>query len=620
MVFRNKNGKDSKKGGTLLSGDQRLYTLKLVNVSDYFDADALWDKKYGGNPKIEEHQSKDPSLRLYKALDTHRRRESQVKGDQSSWLEMVSKVFSDVAVRIPESVWADQRQLGFEDLKVLLDTLPRLHKQSFGDQISKGRAPSYALIPDQHLKKGEIVFHFGLGVFIPSPADQKIGEIRMRIDEGAQWQPLDAFWVLDKDGRPVSRPPAIYQGQEALRISPDISQGAVGAPSDGETALWHAHGKGHIYLNFREQTNKSQALAESDGQFLDRGKLHKASDDFHRTVFVFANGQTEKTAGRPDEPADNDKIWVEINFSQAAIEARREDPKPAGRRPPMEPPKPQETPSEPENGREGKNAAGDHSKPFGEYALVLDGFALPRIDKFKIDGLEGWRLPILSDGRPLAAGEQEIHTRQPVLTLTANNGSTRMQALMPDGQSAGEISNFPWTRHLTDDLRLRIEPPPDEGFFLGLLRAASPQTLAVLGRQPLSIGPSSSNPDKHPDIALDILQAPECLQWASGRPGQPGQCMGRINLSSRHASVELNGGRLEIRILKGSTAVFGLDARRRFKSCLRPKEKGKLTLEPGEYLIIGTGLLRFVGPGMEAEPETDRDIATIRQNSLRDTR
>ena len=35
-----------------LEGSERLYTLELCEVENCFDADALWDSRYGGNSEI----------------------------------------------------------------------------------------------------------------------------------------------------------------------------------------------------------------------------------------------------------------------------------------------------------------------------------------------------------------------------------------------------------------------------------------------------------------------------------------------------------------------------------------------------------------------------------------
>ena len=110
-----------------------VFTLTLVNVEDPFDPDPLWDRRYGGNPKIAEQRTGDSDFRLQAALDGCR--DIKHVRDAEGRFRETTPVFTDIVVWIPESKWrADAKRRG-QRLEALATNLSQLHTSKFRREV-----------------------------------------------------------------------------------------------------------------------------------------------------------------------------------------------------------------------------------------------------------------------------------------------------------------------------------------------------------------------------------------------------------------------------------------------------------------------------------------------------
>lgn len=270
---------NTRTNSTWLGNDERLFTLKLQNVANPLDPHPLWENRYSGNDEITESLSGSKNRRLKDALEAHRC--SVIKEDERGWRVITPLIFSDMAVRISEDEWNRDTRLGGKKVEILADNLTRLHNEYFGRDLAGPRPPAYVVMPDPALKNDEVMFQFGLGVFVPQKADQLIGRLELQIKD-APWQPLPQ-WIFWENSKEILRDTAIYAEQQFLLISPSPESATVRPPlmEDGNP-LWFSHGKGCLMFNLSLQR------AFGDGEFISDGEFIPQEED-NTTICQFSN-------------------------------------------------------------------------------------------------------------------------------------------------------------------------------------------------------------------------------------------------------------------------------------------------------------------------------------------
>jgi hypothetical protein len=223
-----------------MSGEQTgVYTLALSGVEDPFDADPLWDRKYGGVSEIFEETSEDKDFRLQAALDGCR--DMKFVRDDAGRFREVTPVFTDIVVWVPAAKWRADSQRGGRRIEALSTNLAKLHHRAFRRSLPEQREPVYTVMPDAAMEDDGLAFQFGFGVFVPNEQDHLVGEIRLRRARDAD--PVEIpKWSFWSGGTETTRPVGIYEGQGALLLTPDQT-GPVRAP------IWFGSSTGNVSVN-----------------------------------------------------------------------------------------------------------------------------------------------------------------------------------------------------------------------------------------------------------------------------------------------------------------------------------------------------------------------------------
>jgi len=235
-----------------LGDNEKLFTLKWEQANLSLDPQVLWDARYGGGRE---------SGGLRGALDNHRF--ICVETDERGRLKDTFKVFTDVILWIPAAMWRQEIQVGAARIERLVDNLAKHHEEDFGDDLAFDRTPAYAVMPNPNPNspENELVFQFGLGVFVPLPTDRRVERVELKIQDRTPWLPLPdfTFW---KGGKPTRRPMALYENQQFLLLGASLEDAAIQAPpAENDRKAWFSHNRGSAWFNL--------GLGERDGCFGD---------------------------------------------------------------------------------------------------------------------------------------------------------------------------------------------------------------------------------------------------------------------------------------------------------------------------------------------------------------
>lgn len=586
-----------------LSGDERLFTLKLTHVEEPLDPAPLWDHRHGGGKGIEA-QLRDGArgdrfrLRLREALDAHCFTVNVQ--DKRGWLTEERKVFGDLVVRVPPTRWNRDIQIGGQGIERLADNLARLVEQDFGPDLLPERGPSCAVMPGFGIEApDEVVIQFGLGVYIPRENEIPVGEVSLKTAASETWA-APSPWIFWKGGRRITRPSALYAGQQFLLMGPRT---ALEPPMNGMgRAVWFEHGRGHILFNL---TSEDAVLAFGDEENVGNGQVVSRTEDGGTMIFAFNGGNG---AGEDEQTADS--IMVKIT--------RR----PAGEQPVED--APGHSPGRDRPGRSGRTILPEESvgRPLGEARtllpgritpqLVLTGIALPRIDTpdTGISGLKKWIIWLDESG--LIVDEPPPPERR--AQLAALSAASDQPNLFFRKPGDTEFSVVPGAPFRPSDIPIEVLPSPVPEKHHGILLLRQPPFF------PLENGRRRIGRAVHmPDIRLTFTLDPECLVWAEGYE-QPGNLID-IGLSRDHAVLSVAPGKIAVAMSRGSLPVYVLgpersspehpapnraeaeDARPRssptgdfwkIKYVLVEGSAEEIPLIPGDGLIIGGYVLRLI--------------------------
>jgi hypothetical protein len=535
-----------------LGDNEKLFALKWKQANLSLDPQVLWDARYGGGGR--------DSGGLREALDRHRC--LRFENDERGWLKETRKVFTDVILWIPPAIWRQEIQVGAARIERLVDNLAKHHEEDFGDDLAFDRRPAYAVMPnpDPDSPEDELVFQFGLGVFVPLPTDRRVERVELKIQDRTPWRALPdfTFW---KGGKPTRRPMALYENQQFLLLGASLEDAAIQAPpAENDRQVWFSHNRGSAWFNL--------GLGERDGCFGDDrcvsdGRFVHRDPETGGREFLFRDALRG-----PEEAGENLMIrFVPVKEAEDGAadgpSALRHSLRPGG--------------NVIHSLRQGLTIVPGMIR----HRLSVSAIALPRAEG--IAGLESWTLWFRPSGDP--ANEDE--SPEGFAGFSATSAEKRLRCRMPGQTDFGEVPPPPATLAAENGLSFEIAPSPIPEMHHGILGLPVPRFHPV-GENPFLIG--RNVPES--DFRLDILAQPGSLAWAPGR-GRVGATLGDIGLSGEHFRVRLEGDRLAVKMTRGRLPVHVLDRAIALEETLMPFQEKEALLSPGQYLLVGCYMLGF---------------------------
>jgi hypothetical protein len=619
-----------------------VFTLTLVNVEDPFDPDPLWDRRYGGNPRIAEQRTGDGDFRLQSALDGCR--DIKHVRDAEGRFRETTPVFTDIVVWLPEAKWrADAKRRG-QRLEALASNLAQLHQSKFRRSLPQDRDPVYTVMPDPNLEANSVVFQFGFGVFVPSPDDELLGNICLKRSKDGEPVKFED-WSFWRAGAQVKRPIGVYAGQGSILITPDAS-GPVRAP------LWFGQATGgNVSLNL--------SAADAERVYTDIEHVRVAEQVIPKRDSEAFQWVLKDTRG---EGEDNTLV-VEVKFvSEPATRRALNLPPPAPPKPPPPPPKPVPPPApakppprakekerEKERARERaprpepaqqQRATGlgrffgaakvqdeapatvaptrdDSSAPAQapisqRFSLKLTGCALLRIDgERRLPGLEQWTIWFDRIGRPVRRSDKDSVDTRRCLALSARADSPHLFYRLPKQSDFSPVRHMPSSLETDSGKYLELVPTPVPEAYHGLLLLRQEQTLPLSAAIFLLGRSDSAAEGAQPDLPMELLDHPEALRWAEGH-GHKGAKLNALNLSRRHVALRLVGNKLEVAMADGQMPCYVLNAEGALIKTLMPRERGSVLMSPDEFFIVGGYALRFHQEKLQAMSSRDATVMRAR--------
>lgn len=619
-----------------------VFTLTLVNVEDPFDPDPLWDRRYGGNPKIAEQRTGDGDFRLQAALDGCR--DIKHVRDAEGRFRETTPVFTDVVVWIPEAKWrADAKRRG-QRLEALASNLSQLHTSKFRRSLPADRAPMYTIMPDAAIDPNSVVFQFGFGVYVPGPEDEMLGTIALKRGKDAEPVKFEE-WSFWKGGAQVKRPIGVYSGQGSILITPNAS-GPVRAP------LWFAQREGNVSLNL--------SAADAERVYSDNEHVRVAEQ-----VTPKRDGEAFQWVLKDVRGAENgeDTLVVEVKFvSEPATRRAFNLPPPPPPKPPPAPPpapkakaptpvpppapakpgsrladrmakqaepaprgtglgrffgapKPAEEPPPPATVAPGGDAGGapEPQTPISQrFSIKLSGCALLRIDGARrLGGLEQWTIWFDRIGRPVRRADKDTVDTRRCLALSARADAPHLLYRLPGQSDFSPVRHMPSSLDTGSGKYLELLSTPVPEAYHGLLLLRQEQTLP-LSTSVFLLGRSDSAAEgAQPDLPMELLDHPDSLRWADGQ-GPKGAKLNALNLSRRHVALRLVGNKLDIAMADGKMPIYVLNAEGKLLKTLAPGDRGSVLMSPDELFIVGSYLLRFHQEKLQAMSSREATVMRAR--------
>jgi len=502
---------DPKEKQGLYEANIKVFTLGLENVGNCFDAHSLWDHKYASSQDIVQVNSQKKDFRLKKALDRYRRTFTTV--DDKS-MQKKEKVFTDVVLWIPENNWQNEMEVGAGNILMLADALANFHMDDFKGELFGQRKPRYAVMPDPLINGDEVVFQFGMGVYVPEIEEAPVAEVAFQVAGQEGWQkPPD--WLFWNDGELVRKPAGIYKNQQGMSIGADRAWASVRAGSGpGQPLSWFSHQKGAVFINY---ALKNMDFAFGDGEYISRkSEIYSRDEKTGKVVFLFKDKQ--------HIPEDIDDITQALLVKVTDIKTIEEvaaapDEKIASDvtlEPEIQTPEPSTAPDTIEikevskgfqtiifDQQTGHPGGGVPDRPY----MFLEGVALPRIDILKVGGLKSWVIRLDNDGRIMepAAGENRLDGdhKNNFTALSAGSSKKGLFVKTPGVTEFSLINQFPWNYETSDGHVTEIVSLPENKYYHGVLQIPEPDQYFTFDEKLLTLGRDDSV-----DIRMDLLKNP----------------------------------------------------------------------------------------------------------------
>lgn len=537
-----------------VSGSEHLFTLQMRGVRNVLDADAIWDKQYGGQQGITTEV--DGQLRttcLYEALQDHPRIVPEADKLDQQRLDYAPRTFTDVVVWIAERQWRNEACQGGHKFAVMVNRLAFAHRRDFKHLLYPERGPQYCVMPDAQLADDEVVCQFGLSVFIPAQGDELIAELLLRKQGQAAALPE---WVFYEQGKQIRRAFGLYRGQQYLQLSMERQHSCIQPP------LWFQHGQGSLQLSLAaEAGNTSGLLYQQRQQFADGQYVQEAA-----SPELGAEGRVVCAYFAVDD--GNERLDVEVipvDAVQASMPVDEDDASTilAGLTI-FAPPVQMESQLQP-------------------YQLRLLGFALPRLDSVAAQ-LGGWALCLDAKGKVLNTATSACSG----LRLVARRGDPQLTWQLADGAPT-LITQLPVALEW-QGFSLQASPLADE--YYALLHLPEAQTWALY-EQSYSVGRPDGQAEGRLHLSLDALDQPATLLDQQGKGFA--RSLNYLGLSARHIGLQVSDGQLQVQQLSSSSPVYILDQSSALLGRMAAGEVAEVSLPAGGQLLLGNYWLQFDG-------------------------
>ncbi|HFD31449.1 MAG TPA: hypothetical protein ENJ28_01870 [Gammaproteobacteria bacterium] len=544
-------------------GSERLFTLKLKGVENPLDPDPYWEANYGGGSAIYDTSSESNTRRLKDALDAHRKLSAEK--DQFDFPVEKMLVFSDVVMWLPSKVWSSSSREGGERLYMLSEKLKYRHRTDFGDELYKQRSPHYAIMPLNSLAMDEVVFQFGLGVYLPREEDIRTAEVKV-LQQGKEPVALPN-WQFFETPNGNERPSTLYAEQHFLLLGNTLAESAIQSPS------WFSKKLGYIMVDTHREPNRIYG----DDEYITAGKLSSIGDtsfcSFHTLdegskesiKLVIERHSNQAIASNKGQGASNAERSVNNTDTSDTTEHSNVD---AG-----------ETVISTDNNDSASPLAGltvissDEDPIFHyRYFLSITGIILPRI---AYAGIKYWILHINQQGMPAAKDENSqwmIRGNQHRLEWC--------EAENKNWQALDITTALPFPAD--NPLVCREAVIAKKQYAILLL----PQPLASpLSHQSITLGRGEDN-----QISLQLLNRDDSIEWQ--RATRRKQSMGHLELSAKHLKLSIEGQSMALQQLSSSAPTYLLQDGM-ISQTLEPKSGSKVKLSSGAEIIVGNYLLQY---------------------------
>ncbi len=556
----------------------RLFTLRLSNVTDPFNADAIWNQATGGDEAMREATTEMVSRRLYQALNAHRYTTTAYRGDAPI---RRTYVFSDVVIWLPTSVWRDADIDGGSDLFYMTERFRYQHQKAFADnEYYHKRPPHYAIMPHNELAKDEIVCQFGMGVFLPNRDDEQTASIQiMQEAESTDFKEWIFFEALRNDAGEVIEPPqgikilrpvGLYAKQKMLLIANTLSNSALQSPhwiksSDQGEIIINMHAKrptsygDDTYIR-SEQPQRQQAkttcrfyavnnIEDSLTLLIDRSIANTAITPISKMANSISTQAAPFETGTMIDDDDNDTFG---GLSQIDIS--------------------------------------ENNQPDYLYHLQLTGIVLPKLDSLKGRGaraLSHWLLYLDKTGA-LAQTTEDIAW----LIKGERKGSQLYWKAQQADDNTWQVLELNQPLPFLKQKNHYLQSPelPSKQFAIFSLPEHSFSIPLPLNRVILGRDTQEQMGDKHQaDIPLGLLNNASRLVYKNGQ--QRGN-LSHIGLSGQHLQLKLTQRHLHIQQISRSRTYI-LQKQGDIRSILTLKEP-ETALDANESLIVGAFRFQFI--------------------------
>lgn len=564
--------------------DQCCYTLILNHLNDeHTNAETLWQKEHTPYPEICEKTTQNPKYRLQAALDKNTAKIPRYD-EKLKRLRPEDFVYSDVVVWLPQAVVDKELRQNTGALNFLTTNLPALHRDKFNAKLLKKRAPHYAVLPSSILQANEVAFQFGFGIYVAEP------------HETAQMQ-VEGVYLDEQDKAYPFKPQVSYQqdGSAENRIYPDQDNVLVIKPSehlcaDQPYSVWFSEVCSHIQL----QRNKEQWKAFASSGSADSIKIDTQVNgrewhfEFSDNTVMSVNGKVPRLQ-LTLKPLGN---YASVNPPVIQPESLSSVPQPIAEPTPA-------SQNVNHNQAWGATVIPDVNKAQSyktiipgcnnDPLLILEGLALPRIDNAqgRVNGLKQWTIWFDGLGN-IVDGKNPIERSQ--LAAVAANQQQAMAYFKKAGQAFTPLA-------LDSDLylgnqRVLVLPAPVPERFHAVVKLPNPISFALQTGIHYTVGRKGD--DALPEIDLTLLNDPRSMDWEAGNP-YAGSVLSMLSLSRNHLNFSLQNGQLLLTVPANKQPVYLLNSNLTLKEVLLNAQRDtESVLQPNEYLLLGSFMLRFV--------------------------
>lgn len=549
----------------------RLFTLKLLQVGDPLNADALWNHSTGGDDKMIDSMAKNTSRRLQQALNAHRYTTTAYRGKAPI---RRTYVFSDIVIWIASSIWRDADIDGGNDLFYMTERLRYQHKQAFSeDEYYQQRPPHYAIMPLDTLAEDEVICQFGMGVFLPNRDDEQTASVSImqqghaphEFDDWVFFEPKRSHngeVIQPPQGIKVERPVGLYATQKMLLIAKNIENSAVHSP------LWiNASDEGEIIVNM----NAKRPSAYGDDIYI-RSETPQRNNSQTSCRFYAKSDRDDAITllidrRVPSSASVKEMLSNPVTHNMMADSGTVIDD------------------DEDTFGGLSQIDISEDDQPDYLYHLELTGIVLPKLDSLRGRGaryLSHWLLYLDQNGS-LAQQENDI-----AWILKGEKHTDVVKWKAQEDTKWQSLANDEPLPFLTEQM-LYLHPPELTNKQFGILPLATQNFSIPLPLNNVTLGRDMGE-NNTADIPLGLLNQSSDLVYRNGK--KHGN-LATIGLSGQHIQLHLSERRLALQQVSRSK-TYVLQAQGGIRNTLTLKRQPTTELSANESIILGAFRFQFV--------------------------